>query len=66
MVDGLNSVPLYGNNPEVQEQPATEILEPGKTIKHNWKESLSLGDILVVTIKDISGNLIYQDKVKVA
>ncbi len=66
VVDGLNSVPLYGNNPEVQEQPAIEILEPGKTIKHNWKESLSLGDILVVTIKDASGNLIYQGKIKVA
>ncbi|HEY9205558.1 MAG TPA: type IV pilin [Candidatus Methanoperedens sp.] len=65
VVDGMNGVPMYGNNPEIQEQPAIEILESGNAIKHQWKESLLLGDILAVKIQDASGNIIYQDKIKV-
>ncbi len=67
VVDGLNAVPLYGNTPEFQDTPALENLEPGQKIKHTWKESLLVGDVLVITIQDIpSGKAIVNLKVTVS
>ncbi len=64
IVDGLNGVILYGNTPEFQDTPVLEKLEPGQKIKHTWKESLLVGDVLIITIQDIpSGKTIVDTKV---
>lgn len=66
IIDGLNAVQLYGNNPEIQDAPVIEKMEPGQKIRHVWKESLSLGEVLVITIQDVpSGKLIVNTKVTV-
>lgn len=66
VVDGLNAVPLFGNNPEFQDAPVLETLTAGQKIRHVWKESLLVGDVLVITIQDApSGNLIAGTKVTV-
>lgn len=65
-VDGLNAVPLYGNNPEFQDAPVLETLTAGQKIRHVWKDSLLVGDVLVITIQDApSGKLIASTKVTV-
>ncbi len=66
VMDGLNAVPLFGNNPEFQDGPAVETLTAGQKIRHVWKESLIIGDVLVITIQDApSGNIIVNTKVTV-
>ncbi len=66
VVDGLNAVPLYGNTPEFQDAPVIETMERGQKIRHVWKEPLSLGDVLVITIQDApSGNFVVNTKVTV-
>jgi hypothetical protein len=66
VVDGLNAVPLYGNTPEFQDAPVIETLAAGQKIRHVWKESLLVGDVLVITIQDTpSGKLIVKTKVTV-
>jgi len=66
VVDGLNAVPLYGNNPEFQESPAVDTLKPGQKIRHIWKESISLGDVLLISVQDVpTGNIIVDTKVTV-
>ena len=66
VMDGLNAVPLFGNNPEFQDGPAVETMTAGQKIRHVWKESLSLGEVLVITIQDApSGNIIVNTKVTV-
>lgn len=52
MIDDLNAVPLFGNNPEFQDGPAVETLTAGQKIRHVWKESLIIGDVLVITIQN--------------
>jgi hypothetical protein len=66
VVDGLNAVPLYGNTPEFQDAPVIKTMERGQKIRHVWKEPLSLGDVLVITIQDApSGNFVVNTKVTV-
>lgn len=66
LVDGLNGVPLYGNNPEFQDAPAIGTLEPGQKIKHSWKETISLGDVLLISVQDVpTGKVIIDIKVTV-
>lgn len=66
VVDGLNGVPLYGSTPELQDVPVLEKLSAGQKIKHPWKESLLIGDVLVITIEDTSsGRTIVNTKVAV-
>ncbi len=66
VVDGLNAVLLYGSAPEFQDAPVIEKLGPGQKIRHVWKEPLSLGEVLVITIQDApSGNIIVNTKVTV-
>lgn len=65
VVDGLNAVPLYGGAPEFQDSPVLEKLAAGQKIKHPWKESLMVGDVLVITIQDASGSTIVNTKVAV-
>ncbi len=67
VVDGLNAVALYGSTPEFQDAPVIENLGPGQKIRHVWKEPLSLGEVLVITIQDVpSGNQIVNTKVTVS
>ena len=66
VMDGLNAVPLLGNNPEFQDGPAVETLTAGQKIRHVWKDSLIIGDVLVITIQDApSGTIIVNTKVTV-
>lgn len=66
VVDGLNAVPLYGNAPEFQDAPVIETLASGQKIRHVWIETLSLGEVLVITIQDTpTGKLIVNTKVTV-
>ncbi len=67
VVDGLNAVSLYGNTPEFQDPPTLEKLEAGQKITHTWKESLLVGDVLLITIQDTaSGKIISNIKVTVS
>lgn len=66
VVDGLNGVPLYGSTPELQDVPVLEKLSAGQKIKHPWKETLLVGDVLVITIENASsGKTIVNTKVAV-
>lgn len=65
VVDGLNAVPMYGGAPEFQDVPVLEKLAAGQRIKHPWKESLIVGDVLVIIIQDASGQTIVNTKVAV-
>lgn len=66
VVDGLNAAPLFGSTPEFQDAPVIETLAAGQKIRHVWKESLLVGDVLVITIQDAtSGKLIVDTKVTV-
>jgi hypothetical protein len=66
VVDGLNAVPLYGSTPEFQDAPVIQNMGPGQTIRHVWKESLSLGEVLVIKIQDApTGNTIVNTRVTV-
>ncbi len=66
VVDGLNAIPLYGNTPEFQDAPVIETLVPGQKIKHVWKEPLSIGEVLIITLQDEpSGKVIVNTKVTV-
>ncbi len=66
VVDGLDSVPLYGHTPEFQDAPILETLAAGQKIRHVWKESLLIGDVLIITIQDTpSGKFIANTKVTV-
>lgn len=61
-VDGLNSRLVS----DIQDPPGMETLSAGKKLTHTWKESLSLGEVLVVTLEDApSGKLIFNQKVTV-
>ncbi|MCE8424259.1 MAG: type IV pilin [Candidatus Methanoperedens sp.] len=61
-VDGLNSVLLS----DFQDIPGMDTLVAGKKITHTWKEPLSLGDVLLITLEDVpSGKLIFNQKVSV-
>ena len=61
-VDGLNSKLVS----DIQDPPEIEILAAGKKIIHTWKESLSLGEVLIITIDDVpSGKMIYNQKITV-
>jgi hypothetical protein len=67
VVDGLNGVLLFGNSPEFQDAPVMEKLTAGQRITHTWKESLMVGDVLLITIQDTaSGKMIVDTKVTVS
>ncbi len=66
VVDGLDAVQLYGNDPEFQDAPAVEKLEPGRKIKHSWRDSLSIGEVLVITIQDRPSGKIISKTISVS
>ena len=66
VVDGLNAVALYGNSPEFQDAPVVEKLEAGRKIKHSWKGSLSIGEVLIITIQDVPSGKIITKSVSVS
>ncbi|VVB87676.1 Uncharacterised protein [uncultured archaeon] len=66
VIDGLWGVPLYGSAPEFQEAPAVDTLKPGQKIRHIWKEPLSLGEVLLISVQDApTGKTIVDTKVTV-
>ena len=66
IVDGLDGVPMYGSAPEFQDAPAVETLAVGQKIRHTWRETLLLRDVLVVTILDEpSGRVVAEARVTV-
>lgn len=61
VVDGLNEVLLFGNTPEFQDSPAIATLSASQKIKHSWKESVSSGEVLTVTIQDLPTGMLVAD-----
>ena len=61
LVDGLDSVPLYGATPEFQDAPAVQTLAAGQKIRHTWKETLLLREVLLVTIQDAASGRVIAD-----